>query len=115
MGVENFSVLDKSVLNRLIADVGKDTAVLLLQSLKKEIENATVSLDEYLQTRDMAQLENQAHALKSAVRSFGAMRLGACCLALEEAGKHGIEPVEIKKMIQDFESVSVETLSALGL
>lgn len=105
-------ILDATVLAKLKADVGDDAAVFLIDSLIKEIRSAQTTLTEYVRTNDMHLLENQAHALKSATRSFGALRLGAICAALEEGAKTGAAETLIKGLLADFVSVSEDSVAA---
>lgn len=85
--MQRYPLLDQAVYDRMVADVGAETAKMLLESLKGEIKNSRDKLEAYLSDKDIALFENQAHALKSAARSFGAMQLGESCLSLEMAAK----------------------------
>ena len=114
MGADTYPVFDESVFARMKSDVGEDVAFMLLGSLKGEIEKGVAALRQHFTEQDYHMLENQAHALKSAVRSFGAMRLGEACLALETAGKEKLSWEAIELQLADFESISKETLSLLN-
>ncbi|TNE67081.1 MAG: Hpt domain-containing protein [Alphaproteobacteria bacterium] len=105
-------LVDRPVLNRLTADVGKESAAFLLSSLRREIESSGAALREHLDAGELDQLEIKAHALKSAARSFGAMRLGEICLALEDAARTEREVPEIERLLAKFYAVSTETLLA---
>lgn len=107
-------VLDKKILAKLCSDLGEESADFLIKSLVKEIHNSEAVIVEYADTRNMHMLENQAHALKSAVRSFGALKLGADCLALEESAKAGKNASEIAKLIADFKFTAAETLKVFA-
>ncbi|WP_417462302.1 Hpt domain-containing protein [Kordiimonas sp.] len=104
-------LLDQPVLDRLTADVGQESAAFLVSSLKQEIAKTGTALARFASEGDLEQLEIQAHALKSAARSFGAMRLGEACLALEEAAR-AERAAEIDGLIRRFRSISRETLDA---
>ena len=106
-------LLDKPVLDRLAAEVGEESAAFLLDSLKKEIRNSGCELLQHASSGDLEQLEIQAHALKSAARSFGAMRLGEACQAIEFAAKGNGVP-EIDGLLNQFQLVSEETLEAFS-
>lgn len=80
-------IFDRSAWDQLSSDVGPDSVVILLASLKNEIRMGEAAMQDYLQASDMALLENQAHALKSAARTFGALRLGELCFAIEKYAK----------------------------
>ncbi|UTW58678.1 Hpt domain-containing protein [Kordiimonas sp. SCSIO 12603] len=112
---DTYPVFDESVFERMKSDVGDDVALMLLGSLQGEIGKGAVALRQHFIAQDYHMLENQAHALKSAVRSFGAMKLGEACLELEMAGKENRSWSELEQLLNDFESVSDETLSALKL
>ena len=102
-------ILDQQVLNGLIADVGEETATMLLQSLTREIEGSRDKLETYLVDEDLALFENQAHALKSAARSFGAIRLGESCLSLELAAKEKALS-KMTELMPEFRATVTETL-----
>lgn len=106
-------LLDQPVLDRLTADVGQESAEFLVSSLKQEIEKTGSALAQCASEGDLEQLEIQAHALKSAARSFGALRLGEACFALEEAARAD-RAGEIDGLMVRFRSVSAATLEAFG-
>ncbi|MFC4348672.1 Hpt domain-containing protein [Kordiimonas lipolytica] len=106
-------LLDMPVLDRLAAEVGKESAAFLLDSLKQEIRNSGCELMQHASVGDLEQLEIQAHALKSAARSFGAMRLGEACQAIEYAAKADGSP-EIEGLLSQFQIISEETLEAFN-
>lgn len=110
---DTYPVFDESVFERMKSDVGEDIALMLLGSLKEEITKGARSLKQHFANQNYHLLENQAHALKSAVRSFGAMKLGEACLALELAGKETRPWSDLEPLMRDFESISKETLSVL--
>lgn len=106
-------LLDQPVLDRLTADVGQESAAFLISSLKQEIEKTGSALAKFASEGDLEQLEIQAHALKSAARSFGAMKLGEACYALEEAARDE-RAAEIGALMSRFRIISEETLEAFG-
>ena len=67
-------ILDKQILGALTDDVGAAAATQLTESLKIEIHTAEKKLYEFAESEDLESLEKLAHGLKSAVRSFGALR-----------------------------------------
>ena len=109
--LQEHPVLDREVLKGLITDVGKDTADMLLQSLTREIEGSKDKLEAYLVDENIPLFENQAHALKSAARSFGAIRLGECCLSLELAAKEKALP-KMTELMPEFRIIVSATLKA---
>ncbi len=110
---DNIPILDERVFATLQEDVGPSSAVILVQSLKEEIRNSEILLQAYAQDRNMRLLENQAHALKSAARSFGALRLGEVCRALEGEAKDGAPQTILANRLLQFQQVSSESLTAL--
>ncbi len=106
---ENFPLLDQSVIDRLALDVGEKTARMLVESLIVEIESSGRKLETHLSDGDVKLVENQAHALKSAARSFGAMQLGESCLALEEAARAS-DMQKLGALMKEFKTISDATL-----
>ena len=106
-------LLDQPILDRLTADVGEESAIFLINSLKQEIVRTGKALAEHASKGDLEQVEIQAHALKSAARSFGALRLGEACLAIEEAARASRTP-EVSGLMKQFRSVSADTIAAFG-
>lgn len=106
-------LLDRRVLDRLALDVGLETTQMLLASLKTEIESSGRKLSEHFAERDTRLLENQAHALKSAARSFGALQLGESCLAIEEAARTA-DFSKLTSLMREFQQVSSATLIEYG-
>ncbi|MCJ9428217.1 Hpt domain-containing protein [Kordiimonas marina] len=112
---ETLAIVDQRVLDQLAEDVGAETLPVLIASLKREIAGAQAALPEHLAAGDMEQLEIGSHALKSAARSFGAMRLGEACLALEEAARDGAGEEALHGLMDKFLAQAEETLAAFEL
>lgn len=106
-------ILDKPVLDRLTADVGEESAAFLTSSLKNEITRTRDALEDLAAKGELEQVEIQAHALKSAARSFGAMRLGETCYAIEQAAKAS-QQIEVDGLLVELKSVSAETITAFS-
>lgn len=106
-------LVDKPVLDKLAAEVGAESAAYLLDSLKDEIISSGSKLTVHASSGDFDLLEVQAHALKSAVRSFGALRLGDACQAIEHAAKTESTP-QLDGLLKDFQTISAETLEAFS-
>jgi len=106
-------VLDKQILSALTDDVGQATAALLIESLKVEIDTAEKKLHEFADSVDLDLLENLAHGLKSAARSFGALRLGDICALLEENARAEADMALIESQLVLFKDVAAETIGAL--
>ncbi len=89
-GDENLdlAVFDSGMLTRMVGDNPAIHASLL----KKFLDNAQLrkaSLQAAWRDSDLATVGQEAHSLKSAARSVGAIQLGQMCEALEHAGKAG--------------------------
>lgn len=106
-------LVDKPVLDKLAMEVGEESAAFLLDSLKKEIKQSGCELSQHATSGNLEQLEVQAHALKSAARSFGALRLGEACQEIEHAAKAERAP-DMDGLIAKFRTVSEETLKAFA-
>lgn len=106
-------LLDKPVLDRLTADVGEESAAFLIGSLKNEINRTGDALEVLAAKGELEQVEIQAHALKSAARSFGAMQLGETCYAIEQAAKAS-RKAEVDTLLIELRSISAKTISAFG-
>ncbi len=106
-------LLDKPVLDRLTADVGEESAAFLIGSLKNEISRTRDALEDLAAKGDLEQVEIQAHALKSAARSFGAMKLGETCYAIEQAAKASSQS-KVNGLLVELRSISADTISAFG-
>lgn len=105
-------LLERPILAKLEVDVGAESAAFLIQSLKDEIRTGQSVLVQYAADDDMHQLETQAHALKSAARSFGALRLGAACMAIEEQARSATGKQVLGALLDEFGEVSAATLAA---
>ena len=106
-------LLDKPVLDRLTADVGEESAAFLIGSLKNEINRTGDALEVLTAKGDLEQVEIQAHALKSAARSFGAMQLGETCYEIEQAAKAACK-AKVEGLLGELKAVSADTISAFG-
>jgi len=103
-------LIDRATLYRLTLDVGEENAIMLLGSLKAEILASQKKLEKYLALQEWALFENQAHALKSASRSFGAMQLGEACMVLEQAAKEA-RYAYLKTEVVKFNGIVTATLT----
>lgn len=110
--MQEFLLLDTNVLDRLKADVGDESATFLINSLKTEIASNAEALEKFLAENDLEQLEIQAHALKSAARSFGALRLGEACYTLETGAKSGATHEVLEGNMTQFKDICAQTLEA---
>jgi CheY-like chemotaxis protein len=81
-------VWDRGALARA---VGKNPAIhqSLLRKFLHDAEALVAATDVCIAAARYQDAAAQAHKLKSSARTVGAMRLGACCAALEQAGGDG--------------------------
>ncbi|GHF12382.1 hypothetical protein GCM10017044_02910 [Kordiimonas sediminis] len=102
-----------ATVQQLISDVGEDAFLMLSEALIAEIQNAQQSLPRYLADKDWHMLEVDAHAMKSAARSFGAEALADACLDLEKYGQSSGTDGDAKAILNTFDTAAVETLNAI--
>jgi HPt (histidine-containing phosphotransfer) domain-containing protein len=83
--------LDRAALDKLLALVGGDLALLgdLIDSFLQETPPLLVALRRSLEEGNAAGVRQAAHPLKSSSRDFGATRLSELAKELEEMGKAG--------------------------
>ncbi len=79
--------IDAAVLKILEKEVGAEAVGQLLATFIREAEDRKNCIANLLESGAMTELEDHAHALKSAARSFGALELGKTCAALEKAAR----------------------------
>jgi PAS domain S-box-containing protein len=84
-------VLDQAALDKLLALVGGDTALLveLIDSYLQETPPLLAALRRCLDENDATGVRQAAHPLKSSSRDFGASRLSELAKDLEDMGKAG--------------------------
>jgi len=109
---DKLQILDVAVLDVLKVDVGAESLPVLVNSLISEIRSGEARLVEYLNIDDAALLENQAHALKSATLSFGAVKLGDICLRLEDCAKGILNKREAEGLMDEFKKAASQTITA---
>ena len=97
---ETLPLLDQGTLQSLKCDVGEKTFGLLVASMRRELSNGDSDLRAACEASDWSALERQAHALKSASRTFGAERLGQACERLEAAARDQESPAGAKPAIK---------------
>lgn len=81
-------MIDEDEIDRLIADVGLDDFMMLLDAFLQEYSSKIESLTHNLDAANHELLELDSHTLKSLARTFGAVELGDSCSKLELAAKH---------------------------
>lgn len=105
------ALLDKAVIEMRRGEVG-DVLPRLLDALRGEIASRMTTLRPAFEAGDPHTVEVQAHALKSAARSFGAMQLGELCAQMELAAKTG-RPALGPDDFDRLEASAADTLKAL--
>jgi len=106
-------VFDRQIFECLVADVGAEAAKTLVKSLKAEIKAADGKMRSFILRRDMKSLETLAHGVKSAARSFGAIRLGSICALIENGAKVGQGKNFLEDQARLYTAVSADTFKAL--
>ena len=113
--MEVFALLDGEVVRELEGDVGSDMLPILLQSLRNEIVSADKAMTAYLVEGEIRLLRNQAHALKSAARSFGMLRLGEACFDIETATTGELDLETVDTLLAAFRIVANSSLEKLDI
>lgn len=103
-------ILDQKILDDLIVHIGEDSVVFLIGKMKDEIRSSEDQLQAFADAGDMRGLENTAHGLKSAARSFGAMQLGELCSKLETSAKSAAPIEEIEQLLLQFKDIAKATI-----
>lgn len=83
------SLLDLQVIARLVEDLGRESVVDLLDLFRTESERRRHSIEAAVADGDPAAVCHEAHALKGSSLTFGACKLGALALKMEQAGRRG--------------------------
>ncbi|MEY4719492.1 MAG: hypothetical protein RL563_2110, partial [Pseudomonadota bacterium] len=83
---ESVPIWDDQALTRLVGD-DPETLKRFVNLFSGKLEAAEHDIQDWRQSGDTQTMAKGAHALKSAARSVGAMRLGQACQSLENAGK----------------------------
>ncbi|PCI63445.1 MAG: hypothetical protein COB37_04935 [Kordiimonadales bacterium] len=110
---EVFALLDDEIVQGMEREVGSDMLPILLQSLRNEIVSADKAMTAYLAEDEIALLRNQAHALKSAARSFGMLQLGEACFDIESAATGEVLLETIETLLVAFREVANSSLEKL--
>ena len=106
-------ILDRKIFGALCDNVGEAAAARLTESLKAEIRVNGKKMCAFADSADMGSLETLAHGLKSAVRSFGALKLGGVCALLEENARSEQDAGQIGKQLVLFKAAAADTIAAL--
>lgn len=85
----DLSLLDLRVIAQLIEDLGRESVVELLGLFQTESDRRRRCIEAAVADGDPAAACHEAHALKGSSLTFGACKLGALALAMEQAGRRG--------------------------
>jgi two-component system, sensor histidine kinase and response regulator len=77
-------ILDKNIIMQLIAETSRECMPLMLTAFCEELRKRQALLTEALINSDLAELAEQAHAVKSCSGTFGANSLYLCAKTLED-------------------------------
>lgn len=86
---ETAPVLDKKILDKLIADIGKINVKFVVNQFFTETNTLMHSLRSAFNSSDNPGVKKIAHTLGSSVLAFGAMRFGSMLRAIEQSAKTG--------------------------
>lgn len=93
--------LDRTVLDRLYADMGEDIHEVLnafLESINELLANLRHRADD----EDIESISRWAHSIKSSAASIGMMKLSATAERLEKGLKQGLA-VDVDKLVSEIE------------
>lgn len=85
----DLSLLDLRVIAQLVEDLGRESIMELLGLFQTESERRRRCIEAAVAGGDPAAACHEAHALKGSSLTFGACKLGALALAMEQAGRRG--------------------------
>ncbi len=85
----NQPAIDDDTLQRLIADVGRDNADDLVGVFLQELDERARRLLQAAHDGDLEGVAREAHPLKSAAATYGALRLSEALCAVESAARAG--------------------------
>ncbi len=89
------------ILKQLIADVGADTALNLLDIFKDDADKRLAAIADYLENGgDVAHLRVQAHSLKGLCRTYGAPDGGEAAWMLQDACDAGASEADIRALAE---------------
>ena len=81
-------ILDESVINQLIKDVGIDTTKVFLDSLESEFNLRTQKITQARDEQSLDKLASEAHSFKGCALTCGAKALSNLLLQLETLAKY---------------------------
>lgn len=93
-------MLDRRVIDQLIADIGQDVFVRLSQQFLDETAIRIAAIRRCQDEKQWKELARHAHSLKSTAQSFGLQETGDLAAALQFAGDRG-EVARLNPLIDD--------------
>jgi HPt (histidine-containing phosphotransfer) domain-containing protein len=93
-------MLDRRVIDQLIADIGEEVLVRLSQQFLDETANRIAAIKACQDEKQWKELARHAHSLKSTAQSFGLQETGDLAAALQFAGDLG-EVARLGPLIAD--------------
>jgi PAS domain S-box-containing protein len=106
------AAIDRSVLEQLLEDVGRENAGPVIDAFIGELEAQAVVLDGAAAENDLEAMGQYAHRLKGSAASFGALRLSDVSAAIEQAAKAGDLTRALDRM-PEFRALCKESLQAI--
>ncbi|SDW45752.1 Hpt domain-containing protein [Thiocapsa roseopersicina] len=107
------ALLDTRVIARLVEDLGRDSLMELSGLFLTESERRRRSIEAAVLSGNPAAACHEAHALKGSALTFGAAKLGALALEMEQAGRQG-DLDRLTRHLPALERLTAETQAALS-
>jgi len=111
---DNLPLLDQAVLDGLLGSVDIADMPILMRSLEQEIGAAEIDIIEVAEKLDWDLVEVKTHALKGATASFGALRLSALLLAMEENAREDQNTVVLSEQCKRLSVLIDQTRKVFG-
>jgi PAS domain S-box-containing protein len=112
-GGDSGPAIDRSVLDQLLDDVGRENAGPVIDAFIEELESQAVFLNEAAAANDVTAMAQSSHRLKGSAASFGALGLGRVTAAIEQAAKAGDLRGALAQMPK-FRDLCKESLQTMG-
>jgi HPt (histidine-containing phosphotransfer) domain-containing protein len=103
-------MLDRTTIDQLIADIGKDVFLRLSLQFLEETSNRLLALVAARQREAWPELARHAHSLKSTAQSFGLIETGILARELQVAADH-LETIRIDAVLPRLQSVTAAECS----
>ncbi len=100
-------MLDRAIINQLIADISEDVFLRLGRQFLEETAGRLASIKASRAAEQLTELARHAHSLKSTSQSFGLQRTGRLAQALQLAGDNR-DQVTIDQLLPMLNEVAAE-------